>query len=431
MIIASGGRLGAGAPTSGDADQLLRKGVHGRLDSEGDTAMNSIVDRLLIWACCAVLLPQRAGDATIVVVAMLTAVTASGLNGYLQSPMLRLASVTAYTAAGAAWPSFCLFLPLVYYDAFEPNQAWPLLAAAAALVACLTGLPANTSLMVAALMAAAYVLKHRQVALHRSRAELKHLRDSSHELTMMLTQRNRELIEKQDYEVRLAMLGERSRIAREIHDHVGHLLSRSILQVGAIIVAQRGADSQLATGIGAGASPDSIVDARADTAAQVELLQSLSVLRDTLSQAMNTIRASVHDLHEESLDLRTQIEALAQGFTFCPIRLDYRLESTPDKETAYCIIAIVKEGLSNIIRHSDATQVALRLIEHPALYQLILEDNGSETAGEPSGGLGLRSMADRVGALGGQLLIERQGGFRLFVSIPKGGRLHEGSDHRR
>jgi len=365
--------------------------------------MNSIVDRLLIWTCCAALLPQRAGDATIVVVAMLTAVTVSGLNGYLQSPTLRLTSVTAYTAAGVAWPSFCLFLPLIYYDAFEPNQAWSLLAAAAALAACFTGLPPNTSLIVAALMAAAYVLKHRQVALQCSRTELKRLRDSSHELTMMLTQKNQELIEKQDYEVRLAMLGERSRIAREIHDHVGHLLSRSILQVGAIMVAQRGA----------------------------ELRQSLSVLRDTLSQAMNTIRASVHDLHEESLDLRTQIEALAQDFTFCPIHLDYRLESPPDKETAYCLIAIVKEGLSNIIRHSDATQVALRLIGHPALYQLILEDNGSETTGEPCGGLGLHSMGDRVGALGGQLLIERKGGFRLFVSIPKGGRLHESSDHRR
>lgn len=366
--------------------------------------MNAIVDRILMWTCCAALLPQMAGDAT-VVIAMLAAITVSGLNGYLQSNTFCLANVTAYTGASAVWPSFCLFLPLVYYDAFGLKQAWWSLAAAAALAVCFTSLPANTSLIVAVLMAAAYVLKHREVALERSQTELRQLRDSSYELTMMLRQKNKELIEKQDYEVRLAMLGERSRIAREIHDHVGHLLSRSILQVGAIMVAQR--------------TPDT------------DLQQNLSVVRDTLSQAMNTIRASVHDLHDESLDFRVQIEALTQGFTFCPIRLDYRLESPPDKDTAYCLIAIVKEGLSNIIRHSNATQVTLRLMEHPALYQLILEDNGSETAGEPSGGLGLRSMADRVGALGGQLLIERQGGFRLFVSLPKGGRLHESSDHRR
>ncbi len=370
--------------------------------------MNAIVDRVLMWACCAALLPQKAGDAT-VVIAMLAAITISGLNGYLPSHTFCLASIAAYTGASAVWPSFCFFLPLVYYDAFGLKQAWWSLTALAALAACFTSLPANTSLIVAVLMAAAYVLKHRQVTLERSQTELRQLRDSSYELTMMLRQKNRELIEKQDYEIRLAMLGERSRIAREIHDHVGHLLSRSILQVGAIMAAQRSSD----------------------TVADAELRHSLSVVRDTLSQAMNTIRASVHDLHDESIDLRTQIEALTHGFTFCPIRLDYRLESQPEKEVAYCFIAIAKEGLSNIIRHSNATQVALRFVEHPALYQLILEDNGSETAGEPLGGLGLRSMTDRVGALGGQLLIERQGGFRLFASIPKGGRLHESSDHRR
>lgn len=370
--------------------------------------MRGIVDRFLMWACCAALLPGRASDTT-VVVAMLSAITVSGLNGYLSSPTFHLASIVAYAGASAVWPSFCLFLPLVYYDAFGLKQSWWAPAVAAALAACFTGLPVNTSLTVAVLMAAAHALKHRAVALERSRTQLKQLRDSSHELAMMLKQKNRELIEKQDYEVRLAMLGERSRIAREIHDHVGHLLSRSILQVGAIMAAQRSAD----------------------TVADADLRQSLSVVRDTLSQAMNTIRASVHDLHEESVDLRTQIDALAQGFTFCPIRLDYRLESQPEKEITYCFIAIVKEGLNNVIRHSNATQVTLRLIEHPALYQLILADNGSKTAGGPSGGLGLRSMTDRVGALGGQLFIEHQGGFRLFVSIPKGGPLRESSDHRR
>jgi len=57
-------------------------------------------------------------------------------------------------------------------------------------------------------------------------------------MAMLLRQKNRELIEKQDYEIRLATLNERGRIAREIHDHVGHLLSRSILQIGALMVTK-------------------------------------------------------------------------------------------------------------------------------------------------------------------------------------------------
>lgn len=391
--------------------------------------MHTIVDRLLMLACCAALFSGQPSDVT-VVAALLTAVTVSGLNGYLASPGFRLASIAAYTAASAVWPGFCLFFPLVYYDAFAPRQAWWALVAAAGLAVCFTSLPLDTSLMVTVLTAAACALRHRADALGRSQTQLTQLRDDGHELAMALQQKNRELLEKQDYEIRLATLGERSRIAREIHDHVGHLLSRSILQVGAIMAAQRKA--------GAGSGPTALAASQPDTESggadpHDDLQQSLSAIRDTLSQAMNSIRASVHDLHEESLDLRVQMEALAQDFTFCPIRLDYNLETQPDKEVAYCFIAIVKEGLSNIIRHSNARLVSLTLLEHPALYQLVLEDNGSRASGEAEGadGLGLRNMADRVAALGGQFLIRRDGGFRLFISIPKGGRMHESVGRRR
>jgi signal transduction histidine kinase len=246
------------------------------------------------------------------------------------------------------------------------------------------------------------VLAQRTAALDLSQIEAKRLRDNSYEMAMLLRQKNRELIEKRDYEIRLATLNERGRIAREIHDHVGHLLSRSILQVGALMVTKNNEEER----------------------------QSLSTVRETLSEAMDRIRASVYDLHDESLDLRTKVEALVREFTFCPIRLDYRLEREPEKDIAYCFIAVVKEGLSNIIRHSNATQVTLALLEHPALYQLVLQDNGSQAGGEVEEGLGLRSMAHRVDALGGRLVIERSGGFRLFISIPKRRTVDESADSR-
>ncbi|MFY9134279.1 MAG: histidine kinase, partial [Bacillota bacterium] len=304
------------------------------------------------------------------------------------------------------WPAFCLFLPLVYYDAIAESHAtgkgvW-IVAAAGSLAISFINLPTGTSMMIAVLMAVAYVLAQRTAALDLSQTEAKRLRDNSYEMAMLLRQKNRELIEKRDYEIRLATLNERGRIAREIHDHVGHLLSRSILQVGALMV----------------------------TKSNEEERQSLSTVRETLSEAMDRIRASVYDLHDESLDLRTKIEALVREFTFCPIRLDYRLEREPEKDIAYCFIAVVKEGLSNIIRHSNATQVTLALLEHPALYQLVLQDNGSQAGGEVEEGLGLRSMAHRVDALGGRLVIERSGGFRLFISIPKRRTVDESADSR-
>ena len=60
------------------------------------------------------------------------------------------------------------------------------------------------------------------------------------------------------------------------------------------------------------------------------------------------------------------------------------------------------------------------LREHPALYQLIIRDNGT-TASQPrqSDGLGLRNMAERVEALGGHFHVTFQDGVTLFLSIPK------------
>lgn len=46
-------------------------------------------------------------------------------------------------------------------------------------------------------------------------------------------------IKNQDYEINLATLNERNRISKEIHDHIGHLLSRAILQVGALLTISK------------------------------------------------------------------------------------------------------------------------------------------------------------------------------------------------
>ena len=68
---------------------------------------------------------------------------------------------------------------------------------------------------------------------------LRRTMDDSTERDLLLTEKNRTLMEKQDYEIYTATLRERNRIAREIHDNVGHLLSRSILLAGAAKTVNR------------------------------------------------------------------------------------------------------------------------------------------------------------------------------------------------
>lgn len=222
------------------------------------------------------------------------------------------------------------------------------------------------------------------------------LRDDSTEKNLLLEEKNRMLAEKQDYEIYAATLKERNRIAREIHDNVGHLLSRSILITGA---------------------------AKALNASDA-LSPVLDNLDHSLNQAMTSIRSSVHDLHDESLNLKEAAESLTSDFTFCPVTLHYDMGFEVPREIKYCFISIVKEALSNVARHSNATLVQITMREPPALYQLCIEDNGTLTESNletllPNRGIGLSNMNDRLKVLNGNLQITIQKGVRLFITIPK------------
>ncbi len=224
------------------------------------------------------------------------------------------------------------------------------------------------------------------------------LRDDAVERERYLQEQNIELLHNQNDEIYIATLKERNRIAREIHDNVGHMLSRSILQVGALQAICK--DDAMKT-----------------------VLQPLG---DTLNEAMNNIRQSVHDLHDESIDLQQSLQSLCEEFQFCEINLEYSCDRWMDKNLKYGFIAIVKEGLNNIMKHSNATLVHITMKEHPAFYQLLIEDNGTTSKGrnfdpneEGLGGIGLSNINDRVKSLGGILKIQTEGGFRLFISVPK------------
>lgn len=98
---------------------------------------------------------------------------------------------------------------------------------------------------------------------------------------------------------------------------------------------------------------------------------------------MNSIRSSVHDLHDDAIDLEDAIKGLVKDFTFCPVNLTYDMSRQIPREVKYSLISITKEGLSNVMRHSNADSVDILLREHPALYQLCIEDNGTPENGIP------------------------------------------------
>ena len=354
-----------------------------------------LIDKAMLLVCCMTVMAQRPG--ALAPLPLLVGICVSALAGYFDDRRFTGAVALGYGMICIFAPEFCVFLPLVFYDVAIVCP-WPVGVALGTLSLAGPLFSADLlGIMTVLFMGLGWVLRQRTLALERAGAKFNRMRDDSRELALLLEQRNKELLEKQDYEIRLATLNERNRIAREIHDHVGHMLSRSILQVGALMALHR----------------------------EQPLNGELNGVRDTLSQAMDNIRASVHDLHDESIDLQIQLGQLLRDFSFCPVSFVCDVQGRMAKEVQYCFIMIVKEALSNVMRHSDATQVRIEVIEHPALYQLIVQDNGSPQVRPSKDGLGLKNMAERVAALEGNLLISRENGYRIFVSVPRQ-RIEEG-----
>ena len=224
------------------------------------------------------------------------------------------------------------------------------------------------------------------------------LRDESVIKADELKRKNSELIQARDDEVYLVRLKERNRIAREIHDNVGHMLTRAILQLGALITI----------------------------CSDETFKEGLNELKNTLDTAMNNIRNSVHDLRDEAIDIPTAIDDIT-----VPLKEDRKLNvevdisSDVDKDIKYAIIGVVKEAVSNIIKHSTNENVDVTLIEHPAMYQLVIHDYGIKGSSSEEGdsmdlsGMGLDNIRARINGVGGNVLITHNDGFRIFVTIGK------------
>jgi len=352
--------------------------------------MTKLIDKAGILSVCLVIcIIFSTADYLIVPIILVTII--SSLNSYFEGAACKTLGVLAFSGVALFVPEMIYFIPLIGYDCFMERQFPAIFVMLIPLAVNLQKLPVSVIIMLFPLLFVTYIIKYHTVHLASLKEESIKLRDDMVEFSRSLEHKNKELMEKQDYEVNLATLNERNRIAREIHDSVGHVMSSAILQVGAMMATVK--DNETKT--------------------------NLSDLKETLTRGMNSIRKSVHDLHDDSVNLYYQLEKLARDFSFCPISFDYDMSQNQPPKVKYAIIAIVREAFSNIIKHSDATQVSLIVREHPGLYQVIVSDNGSQPEYNLENGMGLNNIKTRVESLGGIVNIDDASGFKVFVSIPK------------
>lgn len=287
---------------------------------------------------------------------------------------------------------FSPYLPLFIYDALYRRQKLLLVAGALAGIRSLLWLPVPLCFPYLLLFSFSFLLAGYTGKNQELLRELHLIRDRSTEAEIHLKERNQALMQKQDSEIHAATLSERNRIAREIHDNVGHMLTRSILQTGALKVINR------------------------DPA----LEEPLDTLKGTLNTAMTSIRTSVHDLHDESIDLQNVLQEIASAAPDLSIHLEYDVDQELPREIKYAFISIVKEAVNNIHKHSSGDSGRIIVREHPGFYLLQIRDNGSPgKLPENTDGIGLSGIQDRVQSLGGTLRISTEQGFFINISITK------------
>lgn len=207
--------------------------------------------------------------------------------------------------------------------------------------------------------------------------------------------REREWAERQH-----ALEAERSRIARDLHDDLGS----SLTEINALAST--------------GQRP------RAENNAHPALFKSIAEKARGLIEALDVIVWAVNPEDNSLQSLADYLggyarEYLANSGITCRLRIPVALpNATLDGKIRHELLMVVKEGLNNIVRHADASEVELQMNVTEDVLEILIADNGKgfdPNAG--SGGHGLKNRSARLGAIGGACQIESRAGDGTTVRI--------------
>lgn len=196
----------------------------------------------------------------------------------------------------------------------------------------------------------------------------------------------------------LAEIKERNRLAREIHDTLGHALTGIVAGLDACMVTL-------------------------DYAPEVTKKQ-LEKIKAAARRGITDVRRSMHMLRPDDLEklvFRDALRKLVEDFASASgVEVALQFDSFPEnlrQDQTEVLYRIVQEGLTNAIRHGHASQVKIFMLGAGDMLNIIISDNGTGCA-EIKKGFGLHHMAERVEMLGGTLEYWSEQGFVLEVNLP-------------
>lgn len=193
----------------------------------------------------------------------------------------------------------------------------------------------------------------------------------------------------QDEVERLAKLAERERIARDLHDLLGHTLT---------VITRK---AELARRL-----------AEKDPArATQEIGEVENIARDALKE----VRSAVTGFRQT--DFKTELAQARVALQSAMIHFESKTEPFELDEASEQVLALaLREATTNVLRHSEANTCHVELVDLGDQVRLTVRDNGK--GGDAIQGQGLAGMRERVNALGGRFTIDGKGGTTVTVTLP-------------
>lgn len=213
-----------------------------------------------------------------------------------------------------------------------------------------------------------------------------------------LKKANTKLEEYANESARMAETRERNRLAREIHDTLGHSLTGIITGIEACIM---------------------LMDIAPDATKE-----QLRAIADVARTGINDVRHSVKALHAdalESMDIEEALQKLIDSTTRST-GVEILLNITTDlshfnQDEGDVIYRVVQESITNAIRHGKATRIDISISRVDGDLHILITDNGAGCDNVEQG-FGLHHMKERLDMLGGSLEYTGSAGFTIHAVIP-------------
>ncbi|MCC5865870.1 MAG: sensor histidine kinase [Wenzhouxiangella sp.] len=204
-----------------------------------------------------------------------------------------------------------------------------------------------------------------------------------------MQKKNAEIKLSQQEVRRLAGKAERERIARDMHDLLGHTLA---VMVRKAELARR------------------LVDTNPEQAA-IEMKAVEAVGRDALAQVREAVSGwRAPELAAEAASARLVLESSG---------ISAEVDDIPDieREVGQVLAMVLREAVTNVIRHSGASQCRIEFQREQRNWLMRVVDNGSGKANTE--GNGITGMRERLAAIGGELSLDFQQGCTLLARVPQ------------